>query len=1315
MKSIRLFVILFCISNIAVIAAQYLPKAGYRLHTQPNGKTTFYAVTWGYTFMMEYETVDGYTIIQSPSDDYWYYAELDIDGEYTPSDEKVGIDAPTGPLHLRRSTARMAELNDILNDMRRDNDEFLERWRDMWDRDVNKTLYVAVLLVEFSDREGKKYDPRRDDFSHFDKFNLQNMITEPNVYHFSSEIPALRTNDDEYETCGSVRDYWEDISGGEIIILPYEVDDVPTLLINPVDGNGKPTWVEVDMTYGEWTQHCAAEEPEGAAPINAAVNNGWLPDPNPDDPIHPGFDILIMITPGWGWANGDEAIIDGWRGRDNGQGEDAGWILAVVPELWVGGDDDHGGHLTTVPIFADEVFDPLAFDLMSTAGWGEGEYAFYPWGTATKHHWNHSIVGAFDNASRQSGQFAIFSGEFDNQDQYGNVHPITSGSYWNPRDRIKMEWGTHVELEEDIAAYSIEIPAINETEAQPTFYSYKYVDSYDGEDPIYGQFFLECRKVNTDDNDPYRDFNSKGVGYWDWDDSFLNDDRKRGYVPTQNENNLLIWHVEDDDGAQIHVQFGDGHAYCSNNNYGELIRDVNPPYEYEDIDGHIELNGNDYFPGPNGEDEFGPGTFQNRTNLALDYSSVDLVTAAESLDYRIKQTGFCVKNIVDDQENDRITCDVYTNYYGGTIGPDETLNLEAGGLYLGQDCNIWGEVIITHGSEEDDNTVVIDSELMISPDGVLFFDGRNGDLIVYLHDDIIVDQMPDLQGGWIRGHLVVRGDVVFIVRQLVRFDIRGVGIFDGDPNAHITFTSEEDIPTPGDWAGIIFEDITETSTLQYVDIEYAINGIKAVNCSNYLEFDHVTITDFSSTGFNLVNSSPTITHCSASNSEPEGAIYPVGLYCYESSPTITHSSFDNNYKGVEAIGVGSVISMGHCTMSDNTMAGLTMYDAIGYLYYTDYFTDYGFNEFIGNDDEAGVIASGVAIPYLGYQETSPGNNSIFNNYPYQVHNNTASEIQAEYNWWGSDTGPDGIYGSVDYDPWLDTPPGGSLRAPKSEGGEEVIAGADDGVEDIIRLADRLFAQGRLSDALDAYREIIEDYPNTVYLLAALRQMRYCYRELDRRDDWDNMLRETGNNRGLQTRQRMLVTCLSAQDMVNGGESQEALRMVSAGMRHLNRNDSAYPTLLFQLGMIQHYGLNNPSGAAETFSRLMELFGEDHPLYRAAALEYAESVRDARNIDSPSEPDKMKIPVIPTEFALLDPYPNPFNDVSTIRYAVPEAGDISIIIYDVLGRKIVELVNEWRKPGIHKATLSSSTLKSGVYFCSMKAVDFEQTVKLIYLK
>ncbi|HID39459.1 MAG TPA: T9SS type A sorting domain-containing protein, partial [Calditrichaeota bacterium] len=89
--------------------------------------------------------------------------------------------------------------------------------------------------------------------------------------------------------------------------------------------------------------------------------------------------------------------------------------------------------------------------------------------------------------------------------------------------------------------------------------------------------------------------------------------------------------------------------------------------------------------------------------------------------------------------------------------------------------------------------------------------------------------------------------------------------------------------------------------------------------------------------------------------------------------------------------------------------------------------------------------------------------------------------------------------------------------------------------------------------------------------------------------------------------------------------------------------------------------------------------------------------------------------VPVSFNLYQNFPNPFNPSTTIKFDVPRTTDISITIFDALGRKVATINKKQVTPGSHKIVWNASHLASGVYFYHFKAGKYSQTKKLILMK
>ncbi|MBD3165190.1 T9SS type A sorting domain-containing protein, partial [bacterium] len=92
-----------------------------------------------------------------------------------------------------------------------------------------------------------------------------------------------------------------------------------------------------------------------------------------------------------------------------------------------------------------------------------------------------------------------------------------------------------------------------------------------------------------------------------------------------------------------------------------------------------------------------------------------------------------------------------------------------------------------------------------------------------------------------------------------------------------------------------------------------------------------------------------------------------------------------------------------------------------------------------------------------------------------------------------------------------------------------------------------------------------------------------------------------------------------------------------------------------------------------------------------------------------------VPEIPAEFALEQNYPNPFNPTTTIRFGLPEASDVSLVVYNVMGREVVRLMEGELSAGWHAVQFDASRLASGVYFYRLEAGSFNATRKMVLFK
>ena len=94
--------------------------------------------------------------------------------------------------------------------------------------------------------------------------------------------------------------------------------------------------------------------------------------------------------------------------------------------------------------------------------------------------------------------------------------------------------------------------------------------------------------------------------------------------------------------------------------------------------------------------------------------------------------------------------------------------------------------------------------------------------------------------------------------------------------------------------------------------------------------------------------------------------------------------------------------------------------------------------------------------------------------------------------------------------------------------------------------------------------------------------------------------------------------------------------------------------------------------------------------------------------------------LPKEFKVSSNYPNPFNPITSISYDLAQNGIISLTIFDLNGKIIKNLVNEFQNAGNHLLTwngvnFAGEVVSAGLYLCVLQVEDSKQTKKMSFIK
>ncbi|MBD3233859.1 MAG: T9SS type A sorting domain-containing protein, partial [candidate division Zixibacteria bacterium] len=125
-----------------------------------------------------------------------------------------------------------------------------------------------------------------------------------------------------------------------------------------------------------------------------------------------------------------------------------------------------------------------------------------------------------------------------------------------------------------------------------------------------------------------------------------------------------------------------------------------------------------------------------------------------------------------------------------------------------------------------------------------------------------------------------------------------------------------------------------------------------------------------------------------------------------------------------------------------------------------------------------------------------------------------------------------------------------------------------------------------------------------------------------------------------------------------------------------------------------------------------------PSVKCDSAEFPFTVTGARNVNGADEwylEGEFFGSFVPTEYALIGSYPNPFNATTTITFTLPEAGAVNLEVYNVMGQKVATLVDGHVDAGKHDISWNAADQASGIYFYKLSAGDKVFTKRMTLLK
>lgn len=356
-----------------------------------------------------------------------------------------------------------------------------------------------------------------------------------------------------------------------------------------------------------------------------------------------------------------------------------------------------------------------------------------------------------------------------------------------------------------------------------------------------------------------------------------------------------------------------------------------------------------------------------------------------------------------------------------------------------------------------------------------------------------------------------------------------------------------------------------------------------------------------------------------------------------------------------------------------------------------------------------------SAPGAGYNALRSGSSQVVSNY--------SGTIYAMYNWWGSYPASPSVSGNVDYSNALSSDPVPSLKIVSAENNSTTLynnatsaspsfknaeSSASDDLKEL-NAAHKLFINAKYTEAFPAFEAIISKYPSSFAAKRSIVFIERCLEKLGRSSEVLSQLNEiTARNNNLPI--NPFLELRKASVLVKSERYGEAMQLLSSAINKTT-DSTDLKFALYTAGSTAYYDLNDKTTAKQYYGRLIELFPED-VLSKSALVTLADKSSQNLATKKPSSSNSNKLD---DGILHLQNYPNPFNPTTVIHFTLPQSGVVSLKVFDMLGREVTTLLNEYRTAGAHQVNFNASSLTSGVYFYKLEAGGKSMLQKMLLVK
>ena len=449
-----------------------------------------------------------------------------------------------------------------------------------------------------------------------------------------------------------------------------------------------------------------------------------------------------------------------------------------------------------------------------------------------------------------------------------------------------------------------------------------------------------------------------------------------------------------------------------------------------------------------------------------------------------------------------------------------------------------------------------------------------------------------------------------------------------------------------------------------------------------------------------------------------------GIHLANSSPDVGGNILEDNYKHGLYIGSGSIPNLvGYIQVNPPLYFPLRGYNTI---------RNNGINPVPGTENDGSEIYLSSANISLrdGCNEIVDDRQNPPNTGTILLVNGSLAvgggrQLDARNNYWGTITPTSSRFGSLSvlFTPYYGSPcpipDGGS-------GGEEsfVLTTLNGEVIDTIRSAegtpaeltaleasyseaDKLFATGNAEQSKTIYEQIVNSSYTAEEKLTAYNRLYTIGNLLGVDENYFNSLQNTFENISVNEADTLLKSIYNHNAIKCDVSKEEYLIAINKFDNIIQQNPNSEEAVYVEID-IMTTALNLDT----TNTGLGKIAGGKYLV--KGTSDYITKLNNLlQNKFGINTEDQEQL--IPKEYSLYQNYPNPFNPTTTIKFDLPKDGLITLEIFDILGRRITTLINEYKTAGSYEQLFDASSLASGVYVYKLQAGDFISSQKMIFLK